>query len=143
LLADLEFLPSAFWKEYLSMSTNLPDADAPANRRRSQRVLLRLPIKITIRQPGAITMSEDTVTQVVNAHGALIYLKLKVVAGQHIAIKNLATDEEHVGRVVRTSSVDAEKSEVALEFMTPAPKFWRISFPPADWETQPGDSQLK
>lgn len=125
------------------MSTDPTNADAPANRRRSQRVLLRLPIKITIREPGAITMSEDTVTQVVNAHGALIYLKLKVIVGQHIGIKNIATDEEHIGRVVRTNAIDAEKSEVALEFMTPAPKFWRISFPPADWETQPGDPQTK
>jgi hypothetical protein len=125
------------------MSTNPTNADAPANRRRSQRVLLRLPIKVTIREPGVLSASEETVTQVVNAHGALIYLKLKVKVGQHIAIKNLATDEEHIGRVVRTNVVDPEKSEVALEFMTPAPTFWRISFPPADWETQPGDPQLK
>lgn len=125
------------------MSTNPANADTPANRRRSQRVLLRLPIKITIREPGVITAFEETVTQVVNAHGALIYLKLKVKIGQHVAIKNLATDEEHIGRVVRTSDVDGQKSEVALEFMTPAPTFWHISFPPADWVIQPGDPQPK
>ena len=25
------------------------------------------------------------------------------------------------------------KSEVGVEFLKPAPKFWRISFPPDDW----------
>ena len=119
------------------MTANPASSDSPANRRRSQRVLLRLPIKITIRAPGILTTSEDAVTQVVNAHGALIYLKMKVNVGQFIAIKNTSTDEEHVARVVRTNLLDNEMSEVALEFMTPAPKFWRISFPPSDWESQP------
>lgn len=117
--------------------------DSPANRRRSQRVLLRLPIKITIREPGAITVSEETVTQVVNAHGALIFLKAKVNVNQFVSIKNMATDEEHIGRVVRTQPVDDEKFEVALEFMTPSPKFWRISFPPADWESRTENPQPK
>jgi len=123
------------------MSTQPVHPDVPANRRRSQRVLLRLPIKITIRQPGTLMACEETVTQVVNAHGALIYLKLNVAVGQHISIKNIATDEEHIGRVVRTTAVDADKNEVALEFMTPAPQFWRISFPPADWQIEASDSQ--
>ncbi|HXM99603.1 MAG TPA: PilZ domain-containing protein [Candidatus Dormibacteraeota bacterium] len=119
------------------MTANPGSSESPANRRRSQRVLLRLPIKVTLRGPGIVTASEETVTQVVNAHGALIYLKLKVSAGQFVAIKNTSTDEEHVARVVRTKLLDGEMSEVALEFMTPAPKFWRISFPPSDWESQP------
>jgi hypothetical protein len=123
-----------------SISSN---PDAPSNRRRSQRVLLRLPVTITIREPGAPPVSEETITLVVNAHGALIHLKLKTSVGQFVAIKNLGTGEEHVGRVVRTKLVDEEKSEVALEFMTPAPKFWSISFPPADWEAQPADPQAR
>ncbi|GAC1615836.1 MAG: hypothetical protein PVS2B2_21880 [Candidatus Acidiferrum sp.] len=124
--------------------TNLSsNPDAPSNRRRSQRVLLRLPITITIREPGVPPASEETVTLVVNAHGALIELKLKASVGQFIGIKNVGTGEEHVGRVVRTKLIGEGKSEVALEFMTPAPKFWRISFPPSDWETQPETPQEK
>jgi hypothetical protein len=122
------------------MTATPGNSESPANRRRSQRVLLRLPVKITIRAPGIVTVSEETVTQVVNAHGALIYLKMKVDVGRFVAIKNISTDEEHVARVVRTKVLDTEKSEVALEFMTPAPKFWRISFPPSDWEAQTAPS---
>jgi hypothetical protein len=120
------------------MTSITSNPEGPANRRRSQRVLLRLPVVITIREPGTPPVSEQTITLVVNAHGALIWLKLKASVGQFIAIKNLGTGEEHVCRVMRTQLVDEEKSEVALEFMTPAPAFWRISFPPADWETRPG-----
>jgi hypothetical protein len=49
--------------------------------RRSQRVLLRLPIQVRWTPPGETAISEETTTLVVNAHGALIVLAMKVKAG--------------------------------------------------------------
>jgi len=111
-----------------------PFGNDPAhNRRRSQRVLLRMPVLAIARGQGTSHVSENTFTSSVSAHGALIYLSLKVEVGQKILIKNPETEEEQFVRVVRTSSVPDGRSEVGVEFLRPAPKFWRIAFPPDDW----------
>ena len=52
--------------------------------RRSQRVVLRLPIQVRWTPQGDSAITEETVTLVVNAHGALISLAMKVKAGSHI-----------------------------------------------------------
>jgi hypothetical protein len=37
-------------------------------------------------------------------------------------------------RVVRIDEKHASKRAVAIEFTSPAPRFWHIDFPPADWK---------
>jgi len=103
------------------------------NRRRSQRVLLRIPIVVIARGPDRQHVTEKTHTAVVNAHGALIHLVLKVEVGQTIIIRSPDTQEEQSVRVVRTTSTPEGKHEVGIEFLKPAPNFWRVAFPPADW----------
>ena len=71
-------------------------------------------------------------TIVVNAHGVLISLDANVTVGQVLVLKNLQTQEESPCRVVDLSIHD-KKSAVAVEFLEPAPRFWRIAFPPEDW----------
>jgi hypothetical protein len=72
--------------------------------------------------------SEKTVTQIVNAHGALIQLREPVLIGQKIMMNNVSTNEE-----IECSVVDISKGntipEVGLAFVDPAPHFWRVSFP--------------
>jgi hypothetical protein len=103
------------------------------NRRRSQRVLLRIPIQVIARGPDNVHASETTNTVVVSAHVSLIYLNLPVTLGQVIVIKNPETAEEQACRVAfRNTNADG-KTEVGLEFVQPAPHFWRVSFPPSDW----------
>lgn len=104
------------------------------NRRRSQRVILRIPVQVIGRGPDKKPVSEMTQTAVVNAHGGLIYLSLKVVPGQVIILKNPETNEEQLCRVVRADPAADGRTEVGLEFVKPAPNFWRVAFPPADWE---------
>lgn len=111
-----------------------PFGNDPAhNRRRSQRVLLRMPILVITRGADNQHVSENAYTSSVNAHGALIYLSLKAVIGQKLIIKNTETGEEQFVRVVRTNPASDGKHEVAIEFLRPSPKFWRIAFPPDDW----------
>ena len=107
--------------------------DPPHNRRRSQRVLLRMPIQVIARTTNNQHASESAFTSSVNAHGALIYLSLHVEVGQKIIVKNAETEEEQFVSVVRTNPAPEGKFEVAIEFLRPAPKFWRIAFPPDDW----------
>jgi PilZ domain len=103
------------------------------NRRRSQRVLLRIPIAVIATGPDKKMAREQTFTSVVNAHGALIALDLPVRLGQVVILQNPETNEEQSCRVVRVSPGREGKPEVGLEFLKPSPNFWRIAFPPSDW----------
>ena len=105
-----------------------------SNRRRSQRVLLRIPIQVIGRDPDKKPVSELTHTAVVNAHGALIYLSLEVTVGQVIILKNPETNEEQLCRVARADPAPDGRTEVGIEFVKPAPNFWRVAFPPSDWQ---------
>jgi hypothetical protein len=104
------------------------------NRRRSQRVLLRIPIQVIGQGPDKKPVSELTHTAVVNAHGALIYLSLKVTVGQVIILKNPETNEEQLCRVARANPAPDGRTEVGIAFVKPAPNFWRVAFPPSDWK---------
>ncbi|MBZ5539350.1 MAG: hypothetical protein LAN61_02405 [Acidobacteriia bacterium] len=113
-----------------------------SNQRRSQRVLLSLPVEVTAQQGvEKKPVSEKTRTMVVNAHGALVQLNLKVEIGQQLTVKNLKTSEEAHCRVVFVNHAQLSNVEVGLEFLKPAPLFWRIAFPPADWTPRSPDAK--
>ena len=105
-----------------------------ATRRRSQRVVLSLPV--TVRTEDATKNSsfeEETHTLVVNLHGALIALSGKVTKGQKLRLTNRATKAEQECRVATLGPISGGKAQVGVEFLKPSPDFWHISFPPEDW----------
>jgi hypothetical protein len=113
-----------------------------SNQRRSQRVLLSLPVEVTAQQGvEKKPVSEKARTMVVNAHGALVQLNLKVEIGQQLTVKNLKTNEEAHCRVVFVNQAQLSNVEVGIEFLKPAPLFWRIAFPPADWTPRSPDAK--
>jgi len=77
--------------------------------------------------------SEEALTSVVSAHGALIFLVEKVTLGQLLTIRNVKSGEETRGEVVDVGLESAGKFEVGVEFLERCPRFWRITFPPEDW----------
>ena len=115
------------------MTTPSSNSAPIPNRRRSQRVLLRLPILIVARGADNQHVSENAFTTNVSAHGALLLMSLRVQAGQRILLRNTETLEEQFVRVVHITPAAEGKLEVGVDFLRPAPKFWRISFPPDDW----------
>jgi len=104
------------------------------NTRRSQRVVARIRVQVRRQTDRDGFMSEVGHTLVVNAHGALIRLVMKVQASELLAIKHLNSGEEKQSRVVGVGAEAASQNEVAIEFTEPAPRFWHIAFPPADWK---------
>ncbi|HTP69730.1 MAG TPA: hypothetical protein VMJ35_12560 [Dongiaceae bacterium] len=96
---------------------------------------MKIPIAVIAPGPDKKMMREQTHTVVVNAHGALIRLAIRVREGQTVILQNPETSEEQTCRVIRVnSSTLAEgKMDVGIEFLRPAPKFWRVAFPPEDW----------
>jgi len=105
----------------------------PANRRRSERVMLQVPVIVQTHAQDGREDQEQAHTSVVNAHGGLLKLNMVLQAGQPIILINEKTKAQQGCRVVRVETSEAGMSAVAFEFDQPAPKFWPISFPPADW----------
>ena len=102
--------------------------------RRSQRVVARVRVKVIRPEESGGTLSEDTHTLVVNAHGALLTLAMKVRPGEILTLENWVGRERIQVRVVRLGKKVESKHEVAIEFCSPAPRFWHIDFPPEDWK---------
>lgn len=104
------------------------------NIRRSQRVLLSMPVKVRLPPENDPPLSEESHTLVVNAHGALIALMMNVQPGQTLVLKNRDSGEEQECRVVHVDRKQAEQNEVGILFARPAPHFWGVDFPPPDWK---------
>lgn len=111
----------------------------PINRRRSERVALSVPVIVKTKTRQGESVQEETYTAVVNAHGGLMKLKMELQTGQPITLVNARTKIEQSCRVVRveTPSTAAGSFAVAFEFDEPAPDFWPVTFPPADWGVKP------
>jgi hypothetical protein len=102
--------------------------------RRSQRVLLRIPIQVKGFPEEGIPINEDTTTVEVNAHGALIVLAMRVRPGQKLVLRNWGNAKEQECRVVHVKEIHGAKNEVGIAFSIPQAKFWNIQFPPEDWK---------
>lgn len=106
---------------------------APENRRRSERVMLRMSVLVVAEDENRKPIQEKAETQVVNAHGGLLKMKQHLHVGQSFMLSNPRNSMEISCRVVRADEEGLEFYNVAFEFDRPAPKFWPIVFPPADW----------
>lgn len=114
---------------------------AYANQRRSQRILLSMPILVSGERLNGAPFSERTKTQIVNAHGALVQLREHVHLGQQLRVKNMSTNEEQACTVMDVNAGNSGISEVGVEFVEPCPRFWRVSFPPADWTPRSAEAK--
>ena len=102
-------------------------------RRRSMRVLLSVPIHVSGKTKTNQDFDEETRTLVVNAHGALISLAAKVLAGQEVTLSNSSTRSSIGCRIVYVGNPTSGKMQMGIEFLKPCPSFWQIDFPPDDW----------
>ena len=104
-----------------------------AERRRSHRVNIAMPILVRGKKAGQ-PFEEEVLTISVNAHGCMFHLKTHVTRSQEVAIVNTKTAEELPCKVTFLGQRDGGKVEVGVEFTEPSPLFWRIAFPPEDWD---------
>jgi hypothetical protein len=104
-----------------------------ASRRRSQRVLMQVGIRVRGKDAQGKDFEEMTETLAVNAHGALILLNVRVISGAIIHVKHNKTEEEQECHVAFLGPVRSGRAEIGVEFTSPRPTFWRVAFPPEDW----------
>ena len=102
-------------------------------RRRSQRVIIRVPVTLVVTENGQ-TLKIPAHTVAVNIHGAMVVCKRSLEADTTLEVVNGRTDEKIGSRVTRAPRESPEGFLIPLEFTSPSPNFWQISFPPANWK---------
>lgn len=106
-------------------------------RRRSQRVIIRVPVTLTfLQQDQKTTLAAHTVA--VNIHGAMVLCPRAIDADTKVEIYNDRTRERTAARVTRAPRESTEGFLIPLEFNAPNPSFWQITFPPANWKPSDG-----
>ncbi len=115
------------------MSTNPIRPNRAVNTRRSQRLLLRIPVVVAGQRADGKNFVEQASTEVVNAHGALILMSEPMAKEQLLRMKHVKSGDEEPCKVVAIGQKVGGKTEIGVEFLKPSPRFWRIAFPPDDW----------
>ena len=106
---------------------------AGEERRRSQRVMVRVPVTLLVKAGGQdLRISARTVE--VNIHGALVISPRSFDAETQMELENGRTNETVVCRVTRAPRESSEGFLIPLEFISPSSNFWQITFPPANWK---------
>jgi len=120
-------LAAAMPAQQVKRSATTARPQTSEERRRAQRVLLRMPVLIHL--PGKVNPLHGF-THTVSASGAMIILPEGLSQGTKLAIENPKTQKKVEAHVVRPPQMNAEGSLVPVEFVAPSPQFWNIFFPP-------------
>jgi hypothetical protein len=105
--------------------TRQPTAE---ERRRAQRVLLRMPVLLHVpNKPEPVKAETHTVSQT----GAMLLVPEGFPAGAKLTIEHPQTEARIEVRIVRAAQLSQGGSLQPVEFLTPAPHFWGVFFPPA------------
>ena len=115
------------------ISAPMASAENNAERRRSHRVHIAMPVLVRWKK-GTQSFEEQTATISVNAHGCMVRLAAAVARSQELSIINPKTAEELPCTVTFLGPKEGGKTEVGIEFAEPSPVFWRIAFPPENWD---------
>jgi hypothetical protein len=118
----------------MGQSPNTPANPGP--RRRSQRVLMQVPVRLCGTDAQGGKFEEETATLAINAHGALVLMHARVISGGKVNLQHNLTKEEQECHVAFLGPVRSGKCEVGLEFSDARPSFWRVAFPPEDWSSK-------
>ncbi|HUC54544.1 MAG TPA: PilZ domain-containing protein [Candidatus Cybelea sp.] len=105
--------------------TRQPTAE---ERRRAQRVLLKMPVVVhLVNNPKPI----EGFTHTVSATGGMIILPQGLPQGTKFILENPKTQQKVEVNVPRSPQMNGEGSLIPVEFLSPAPQFWNIVFPPS------------
>jgi hypothetical protein len=114
-----------------------------ANRRRSQRVLMKVPVRVSSQEGAASFFEEDTYTLAISVHGALLIVTGPVYRGQRFTLSNMQTKAALECIVAHIDKVPGEQTRVGVEFLMPNQTFWRVAFPPKDWTPRHPDAKSR
>jgi len=105
------------------------------NRRRSTRIGFVVPIALSGRDASGRPFREETVTLVVNIHGARVSTCHQILVGMMVTVENLRNGQGGKAICVQVyDSVPGEAThDIAVQLVRPG-NVWGVENPPADWE---------
>ena len=105
--------------------TRQPTAE---ERRRAQRVLLRMPVLLHVPNKTEPVKAE---THTVSQTGAMLLVAEGFPAGTKLTVEHPQTEARIEVRIVRAAQLSQGGSLQPIEFLSPAPHFWGVFFPPS------------
>ena len=114
-----------------------------ANRRRSQRVLMKVPVGVSSQTGADSFFEEDTYTLAISVHGALLIVTGPVYRGQRFTLSNIQTQAALECIVAHVDKIPGEQTRVGVEFLMPNQTFWHVAFPPKDWTPRHPDAKSR
>jgi hypothetical protein len=111
-----------------------------ANRRRTQRVVMQIKVKVSGYDAEGARFTEDTDTLQISGFGCLVNLRAPVNRGQRLVLSNLQTSVAVECMVAYRQAID-NASQVGLAFIVLNQPFWPIDFPPADLSPRHSDAK--
>ncbi len=112
-----------------------------ANRRRSQRVLMTVPVRVSGKSAAGLPFEEETHTRAISAHGALIPVSTQVWRGLRLNLSNIQTKAALECVVAHIDKRLNDRTQMGVEFTLPNPMFWHVAFPPKDWTPRHPDAK--
>jgi hypothetical protein len=105
--------------------------------RRTERIVLEIPIRVVSYGGSAGKFSEDTRTLMVNRDGDLIPLHHHLVPDEFIRITNLTNLREADFRVVGLARQESrEDAQWGVKCLETDRCLWEIDFPPSWWQRE-------
>ncbi len=110
------------------------DTQSAANRRRSTRIDYQTPVVLSGRDALGQTYRDETVTQIVNIHGARIRTDRKILVGMLVTVECAKTGRGSKGVCVNTYEPSPEEphAAIAMQLLQPG-NIWGVENPPDDW----------
>lgn len=116
---------------------NLFDFSPTARKqRRSERISLSLPIRVSGQDTNGQQFLEDNRTILVSRHGASVALEAELATGQEVNIRCGSTGKEALARVVGQTGGKPGSHIYSLGILSPNVNFWGIEFPPPEESTK-------
>jgi hypothetical protein len=104
-------------------------ARAMLERRRSSRVLIRIPVKVFSNGHHGQPLDTPAEAIAVSRYGALIRVPLSPALGSRIEVLNGLSQEMQEFRVIRVDAKGEGLYELGVEILYPTRNFWGIQFP--------------
>lgn len=122
-------------------SANVTPVGKDHKERRSERVALRIPVHVEYFVNDSGLLSSDSVTIVVNAHGALLRLPWGVPVGRDLLLQNRISLKTQIATVLHVEYIGDGEFDVGVEFTQPNSEFWGLTSPPNQWSPTDPDAK--
>ena len=114
-----------------------------SNRRQSQRILMRIAVRVSGYDQLGASLKENTHTLSISPLGALIVVSSPVRMGQRLVLLNIQTKASVECTIVHKAVHQEGGLEIGVQFTPPNATFWGVRFPPSDWSPQHPDSKFR